>query len=139
MPSTLEAPARGTFNPPEVGIGDVVLFNNGTNGVWFPALVTRTGIGSSGPAIEVLVTSHDGGGVDGADMGAANITQFARDNVKHADDPDAMTEQYQVHVIGDNEGGYWKLTPSDERMRNRIKDIETQLKSLSRVPKNPLS
>ena len=128
MPSILEAPA---FVAPMIGVGDEVLFNNGSNlELWFPAVVTRVGQGSAGPAIEVIVTAHDGGGVQGSDRGAANIAQFARDNVKHIDDPEAKTEQYQVHVIGDNEGGYWKLTESDTAARARLDDMQAQIDEL---------
>lgn len=130
MPSTLEAPA---FVAPVVDEGDIVLFNNGSNGVWFPAVVTRVGVGSNGAALELIVTSHDGGGVQGSDRGAAHVEHYARDNVKHADDPEAKTEQYQVHVIGDNEGGYWKLTPSDEAARARVTDLEAQINELRKA------
>jgi len=127
----MEAPA---FVAPTVDTGDMVLFNNGSNlDIWFPAVVLRAGQGSNGAALELLVQAHDGGGVNSADRGAAHVHHFARDNVKHVDDPEAKTEQYQVHVIGDNEGGLWKLTPSDEAARARVKDLEAQIDELRKA------
>lgn len=133
MPSTLEAPA---FVAPAIEQGDAVLYNSGSDpSTWFTAWVNRVGVGSNGAAIEVLIASHDGGGV-GGDRGAANCTLIARDNVKHVDDPEGQTEHFQVHVIGDGEGGYWKLPPSEEKARAQIADLQAQIDELRKAAVN---
>lgn len=128
MSSLAEAP---DFVAPVVQHGDIVLFNNGSDlDTWFPAFVSRYGMGSGGPALEVLIAAHDGGGVGDSDRAAANCTLIARDNVKHIDDPYASSEQYQIHVIGDGQGGYWKLTPGDEANRAKLRSLEQQISEL---------